>query len=69
MAVKGLRYKPTWEVWSLTEVSLLDGETWNFDVKRPDEGLILAGGECGPIDTTILLGSDSYIKAKVEKES
>ena len=33
MAVKGLRYKPTWEVWSLTEVSLPNGESWNFDIK------------------------------------
>ena len=40
------------------------GHDWTFDVKKPNEGLISAGSECGPIDNTIFLGEDNYIKAK-----
>ena len=67
--VKGLRYKPEWEAWSPSEVTLRDGDAWTFDLKKPEEGLILAGGECGPIDATIFLGHDNYIKAKLRKKA
>ena len=69
MAVKGLKYKDTWEAWSSSQVTLRNGDSWAFDLKKPDEGLILAGGECGPIDVSIFLGHDNYVKAKLRKKS
>ena len=50
-------------------VTLRDGGTWSFDLKPPEEGLILAGGECGPIDASISLGHENYIKAKLRKKA
>ena len=50
-------------------VTLRDGDTWSVDLKPPDEGLILAGGECGPIDASIFLGHESWIKTKLRKKA
>ena len=36
---------------------------------KPHEGLIIAGGECGPIDATLMIGSDSYVKVKLKKKA
>ena len=69
LEVKGLQYKKSWEVWSPTEFSLDDGENFSFDVKKPNEGLVLAGGECGPIDMPIIVGNDSYVRAKLLKRA
>ena len=55
--------------WSSSEITLQDGPTWKFDVKKPSEGLILAGSECGPIDTTVFVGEDHYIKAKLIRKA
>ena len=43
-----------------------DAPRWTFDFKKR---LILAGGECGPIDMTIFRGYDNYIKAKLRKKA
>lgn len=48
-----MKYKPDWEAWSFSKVTLRNGNSWTSDLKEPAEGLILAGGECGPIDTTL----------------
>ena len=69
MQVKGLRYKSVWEAWCPTESSRRDGDTCTFDLKKPREGLIIAGGECGPIDATLMIGSDNYVKAKLKKKA
>ena len=69
MAVKGLKYKDEWEAWSPSRVTLRNGDAWTFDLKKPEEGLILAGGECGPIDFTIFLGNDNYVTAKLRKKA
>ena len=69
LAVKGLNYKHEWEAWSPSQVTLRSGNSWTFDLKKPEEGLILAGGECGPIDVSIFLGHESYIKAKLRKKA
>ena len=50
-------------------MTLRNGDLWTFDLKKPEEGLILAGGECGPIDVSIFLGHESYIKAKLRKKA
>ena len=60
MAMKGLKYKDEWEAWSPSRVTLRNGDAWTFDLKKPEEGFILAGGECGPIDVTIFVGNDNY---------
>ena len=44
-------------------------EAWTFDFKKPEKGLILAGGECGPIGATIFLGNDNYVKSKLRKKA
>ena len=64
-----MRYKSDWEAWSPSKVTLGDGETWTFDLKKPEEGLNLAGGECGPIDAAIFLGHENLIKAKLRKKA
>ena len=69
MEVKGLRYKSVWEAWCPTEISLQDGDTWTIYLKKPREGLIIASGECGPIDATLMIGSDNYVKAKLKKKA
>ena len=69
MEVKGLQYKPVWEAWSPSEFSLEDSDSVLFDVKKPGEGLVLAGGECGPIDETIIIGNDNYIQLKLKKKA
>ena len=69
MEVKGLQYKPVWEAWSPSEFSLEDSDSVSFDVKKPGEGLVLAGGECGPIDETIIIGNDNYIQLKLKKKA
>ena len=46
-----------------------DGENYSFDAKKPGEGLILAGGECGPMDVTIFVDNDNFIRAKLKKKA
>ena len=43
MADKGMRYKSTWEAWAPVTLTLDGGDAWTFDVKKPEEGLILVG--------------------------
>ena len=62
MAVKGLTYKSTWEAWAPFAVTLDGGDAWTFDVKKPEEGLILVGGELGPIDASLFIGSENFIR-------
>ena len=69
MAAKGLKYKRRWEVWGKHEARLQDGDEWTFDIKKPHEGLILVGGELGPIDSSIILGDDNFIKEKLKKKA
>ena len=68
MRGKGLQYKSSWAAWSPTEF-ILDGANYTFDVKKLGEGLILAGGECGPMDVTIIVGNDNFIRAKLKKKA
>ena len=42
-AEKRLRYKSTWEAWAPVTLTLDGGDAWTFDVKKPEEGLILVG--------------------------
>ena len=69
MAVKGLKYKRQWEVWGKHEAQLQNGEDWIFYIKKPHEGLILLGGELGPIDTSIILGDDNFVREKLKKKA
>ena len=62
---KGLKYKDTWEAWGPAEFTLDDGNSWTFGIKKPEEGLVIAGGECGPLETIIFLGHDNHIKQKL----
>ena len=71
MAVKGLKYKDTWEDWSPSQVAFRNGDSWIFDLKKPDEVLILASGECGPmtpVDVSIFRGHDNCVTAKLRKK-
>ena len=65
MAEKGLTYKATWEAWAPRPMTLHSGDTWKFDVKKPEEGLILFGGELGPIEVSTVIGSDNFVRAKL----
>ena len=69
MAVKGLRYESEWENREPLESDAPRCDAWTFDLKKPEEGLILAGGACGPIDATIFLGNDNHTKAKLRKKA
>ena len=69
MAVKGLTYKSTWEAWAPFAVTLDGGDAWTFDVKKPEEGLILVGGELGPIDASLFIGSENFIRTKLFKKA
>ena len=69
MAERGLTYKATWEAWAPRPLTLHSGETWTFDVKKPEEGLILVGGELGPIDASIVIGSDNFVRTKPLKKA
>ena len=55
-----MKCKDEWESSSPSRVTLRNGDAWTFDLKKPEEGFILAGGECGPIDVTIFVGNDNY---------
>ena len=69
MAVKGLKYKREWQVWGKTEARLHDGDGWTFDIKKPHEGLILVGGELGPIESSIIIGNDNFVRATLRKKA
>ena len=69
MAVKGLKYKSQWKVWGKHEVQLQSGDDCTFDIKKLHEGLILVGGELGPIDSSIILGDDNFVKEKLKKKA
>ena len=68
MVVKGLKYKRQWEVWEKHEAQLQSGDEYTFYIKIPHEVLILIGGELGPIDSSILLGDDNFVKEKLQKK-
>ena len=69
MAVKGLKYKSEWQVWGKTEALLHSGDGWTFDIKKPHEGLILVGGELGPIESSIIIGNDNFVRATLKKKA
>ena len=69
MAVKGLTYKSTWDACAPFAVTLDGGDAWTFDVKKPEEGLILVGGELGPIDASLFIGSENFIRTKLFKKA
>ena len=50
-------------------MTLRNGDSWTFDLQKPEDGLILAGGECGLIDISIFLGHEHYIKANLRKKA
>ena len=69
MAVKGLKYKREWQVWGKAEALLHSGDGWTFDIKNTHEGLILVGGELGPIESSIIIGSDNFVRATLKKKA
>ena len=69
MAVKGLKYKREWEVWGRREAQLQSGDEWTFNVGKPHEGLILVGGELGPIVSSIIFGADDFVREKLKKKA
>ena len=62
MAVKGLKYKREWEVRGKREAQLQSGDEWAFEVRTPHEGLILVGGELGPIEASVIFGDDDFVR-------
>ena len=67
MAGKGLKYKRKWEAWGNHEARLQSGDEWTFDIKKLHEGVILVGGELGPINTSIVLGDDNFVREKLKE--
>ena len=69
MAVKGLKYKREWEVWGKREGQLQSGDEWAFEVRKPHAGLILVGGELGPIEASVIFGGDDFVREKLKKKA
>ena len=69
MAVKGLKYKREWEVWGKREGQLQSGDEWAFEVRKPHAGLILVGGELGPIESSVIFSDDDFVREKLKKKA
>ena len=67
LAVKGLWFKPSWEVWTQKPVEFSHP---NFRVRSPEEGLVVLGGlihsaeSC--TDVEALIGTETFLRKHVE---
>ena len=59
VGTKGLEYKPQWEGYSSTEKESIRQE---FTIYPPEAGMVLVGGGLGPLEPSVVLGADSYVR-------
>ena len=59
VGTKGLEYKPQWEGYSS---AVKEGIRPDFTVHPPEAGMVLVGGGVGPLEPSVVLGADSYMR-------
>ena len=65
VGTKGLQYKAQWEGYSSTAKENIRAD---FTIHPPDAGMVLVGGGVGPLEPTVVLGAESYIRAHLENK-
>ena len=65
VGTKGLQYKAQWEGYSSTAKENIRAD---FTIHPPDAGMVLVGGGLGPLEPTVVLGAESYIRAHLENK-
>ena len=65
VGTKGLQYKAQWEGYSSTAKENIRAD---FTIHPPDAGMVLVGGGVGPLEPTVVLGAESYIRAHSENK-